>query len=209
MGVVIGETTVIGENVLLYQGVTLGGTGIGDGRSSMYFDGTNDYVNIYSAALASAFNGAEGTLLAWARVSGAGVWTDVTWRRVAVLKADTNNTIVLTRTSGNNQLACYYKAGGTELSNITSAIGGTTGWFSLGLTWSATGNVVQYYLNGATAGSNDTGLGTWAGSPASTLCVIGADSTVPSSVFSGDIGHVALWNTPLTAAQIASISRVR
>lgn len=27
MGVVIGETTVIGDNVLLYQGVTLGGTG--------------------------------------------------------------------------------------------------------------------------------------------------------------------------------------
>ena len=27
MGVVIGETTVIGDNVLIYQGVTLGGTG--------------------------------------------------------------------------------------------------------------------------------------------------------------------------------------
>ena len=27
MGVVIGETTIIGDNVLLYQGVTLGGTG--------------------------------------------------------------------------------------------------------------------------------------------------------------------------------------
>ncbi|MDP9170572.1 MAG: serine O-acetyltransferase, partial [Acidobacteriota bacterium] len=27
MGVVIGETTVIGDDVLLYQGVTLGGTG--------------------------------------------------------------------------------------------------------------------------------------------------------------------------------------
>ena len=27
MGVVIGETTIIGNNVLLYQGVTLGGTG--------------------------------------------------------------------------------------------------------------------------------------------------------------------------------------
>ena len=28
MGVVIGETTIIGDNVLLYQGVTLGGTGL-------------------------------------------------------------------------------------------------------------------------------------------------------------------------------------
>lgn len=32
MGVVIGETAVIGDNVLLYQGVTLGGTGIMKGK---------------------------------------------------------------------------------------------------------------------------------------------------------------------------------
>lgn len=32
MGVVIGETSVIGDNVLLYQGVTLGGTGIEKGK---------------------------------------------------------------------------------------------------------------------------------------------------------------------------------
>lgn len=32
MGVVIGETTEIGDNVTLYQGVTLGGTGKGSGK---------------------------------------------------------------------------------------------------------------------------------------------------------------------------------
>ena len=32
MGVVIGETAVIGDNVLLYQGVTLGGTGVEKGK---------------------------------------------------------------------------------------------------------------------------------------------------------------------------------
>jgi serine O-acetyltransferase len=32
MGVVIGETTEIGDDVLLYQGVTLGGTGGGKGK---------------------------------------------------------------------------------------------------------------------------------------------------------------------------------
>jgi serine O-acetyltransferase len=32
MGVVIGETAVLGDNVLLYQGVTLGGTGITKGK---------------------------------------------------------------------------------------------------------------------------------------------------------------------------------
>jgi serine O-acetyltransferase len=32
MGVVIGETSIVGNNVLLYQGVTLGGTGIKKGK---------------------------------------------------------------------------------------------------------------------------------------------------------------------------------
>ncbi len=32
MGVVVGETAIIGDNVLLYQGVTLGGTGIEKGK---------------------------------------------------------------------------------------------------------------------------------------------------------------------------------
>ncbi len=32
MGVVIGETTIIGDDVLLYQGVTLGGTGLQKGK---------------------------------------------------------------------------------------------------------------------------------------------------------------------------------
>ena len=32
MGVVIGETTIIGDNVLIYQGVTLGGTGKDEGK---------------------------------------------------------------------------------------------------------------------------------------------------------------------------------
>ncbi len=32
MGVVIGETSIVGDNVLLYQGVTLGGTGLEKGK---------------------------------------------------------------------------------------------------------------------------------------------------------------------------------
>ena len=32
MGVVVGETAIIGDDVLLYQGVTLGGTGIEHGK---------------------------------------------------------------------------------------------------------------------------------------------------------------------------------
>lgn len=36
MGVVIGETTVIGDDCILYQGVTLGGVGTGEDRSKRH-----------------------------------------------------------------------------------------------------------------------------------------------------------------------------
>ena len=37
MGVVIGETCEIGDNVTIYQGVTLGGTGKEKGRGTQQF----------------------------------------------------------------------------------------------------------------------------------------------------------------------------
>ena len=43
-----------------YSSVTLGETGIGDGKTSPRFDGTNDYCAIHTTSLQSAFNGAEG-----------------------------------------------------------------------------------------------------------------------------------------------------
>ena len=35
-GVVIGETTVVGDNCTIYQGVTLGGVGLEQGQTSSY-----------------------------------------------------------------------------------------------------------------------------------------------------------------------------
>ena len=41
---------------------TLAQPGIGDGRGAASFDGVTSYNNIYSAALISAFNGAQGAI---------------------------------------------------------------------------------------------------------------------------------------------------
>src|SRR3990170_2401133 len=57
-------------------GVTPGAAGIGDGATVYSFDGVGDRVNVYSASLAGAFHAEEGTLLAWVKVSAAGIWTD-------------------------------------------------------------------------------------------------------------------------------------
>ena len=76
-----------------YVNVTLLQGGIGDGRICPSYNGTTSYTDIYSAALAGAFNGAEGTLMIWAKVSAAGVWTDAASRYLVRLRADANNSV--------------------------------------------------------------------------------------------------------------------
>ena len=48
------------------------GPGIGDGNTAPEFDGATEWVNIDTAALVAAFNGAEGSFLIWARVFNVG-----------------------------------------------------------------------------------------------------------------------------------------
>ena len=71
------------------------------------FDGTNSYVNIYSASLNTAFSGSAGTFLCWAKVSGAGVWTDAAWRNLITLRVDASNYVEIAKSSTNNRLSHY------------------------------------------------------------------------------------------------------
>lgn len=190
-----------------YTGVTLGVGGIGDGRTAASFDGTTSFNNIYSAGLAAAFNPSEGTLMAWAKVANAGVWTDGATRRFVSLSADISNQVMLYKTSNNNQLSFDYRAGGTIKGILLSSVSPAT-FFFVALTFSKSGDFLKAYYNGVKTGSTQTGVGTWSGALAATLCTIGSQSTVPAQVTSGSIAHVALWNLPLTAGQIALLYAV-
>ena len=97
-----------------YTAVTLGQNGIGDGRSAASFNGTSSLCNWHSAALAAAFNGAEGTLMAWAKVSSAGVWTDNAHRTIARVAVDTSNYIQLYKYTNNAFLFDYFAGGVAE-----------------------------------------------------------------------------------------------
>ena len=187
------------------------GTGIGDGNDAPYFDGTNDYVNIYSATFNTAFNGAEGSLSMWLRVGAAGVWTDATDRRFLSLRVDGNNYIIMQRVgANNNRVTTTYNAGAVG-KTITHDGLSSTDWMHWAATWSkssgATGEV-KFYYNGSQVGATLDNLGVWAGNLSNTLTTIGAASTIPSAVWSGYAAHVAIWNTPLTAVQIANLATV-
>ena len=187
----------------LYTGVTLGQPGVpGMGMTSPLYDGANDFNNIYSAELNSDFEGAEGTLLAWAKVDD---WEDSTARGMWRFRVDSSNYVVVQRTATNNLIRFQYTAGGTiktiDDTSITDAA-----FHAWAITWSKSGDAVSAYVGGSQSGSAATGLGTWVGNLGATTSVIGALVTTPSNVWSGPIGPVALWNKALTAAQIAYLS---
>ncbi len=191
-----------------YTGVTLGQSGIGDGRTAPFFDGANDYVDIWSAAFAAAFNGNEGTLAQWVRVFNVGVWTDAVVREAVRIWADGNNLVTgATRDpANNNRLVTYRRAGGGWENQ--SSLGMTTiDWFHTAITWDTVADEVIYYRNGAWL-ETDGGLIAWAGAPAANSTVIGARVIPIGSPWHGYLAHTAVWDTPLTPTQIADLAVV-
>jgi hypothetical protein len=141
------------------------------------------------------------------------VWTDATARRLVRISVDGSNYVLILRTSTNNQLLCEYSAGATVKSRNISSIT-STDWIFLAFTGSKSADVTKGYmaLLGAPAaqqGAAQTGLGTWAGVLASTNTVIGASTTTPSLVWSGQIAHVALFGRALTEANILGLATLQ
>ncbi len=193
-----------------YVGVELGRGGMGDGRTAPYFDGTSDYVNVYTAGLASAFSGAEGTMLVWAKAATT-VWTDSTTRRIFLLRADVNNRVIVDKNWGaldtpNDQLVCTYISGGASCQQKTGLQ--RSGWFSIGITWSFSAGQVRAYVDGVQQGATMTGLGVWVGALTATTCVIGAIDTTPTGPWHGWVAHGALWNAPLNPGEMAALARL-
>lgn len=175
--------------------------GIGDGNVAPTFDGANDYVNVYSAGLAGAFNGAEGTMMLWVKVSAAGIWSDGNTHQLFDCAVDADNRVCIGKSSSVNKIFFTYAAGGT-VEGPTASVS-SLDWINVCWTWSKTGNLCIPYINGV-AGSTATDLGTWSGSLASTLCTIGIrDTASPLYYWNGKTAHCALWNTVLTPTQVA------
>lgn len=186
-------------------GVDLAQTGIGDGRTSGYFDGTNDYINIHSAGLNTAFNGQEGTISLWLKLPSA-AYTDGSSRLAVCFRVDGSNNLDLRKSASNNFITFNYVAGGTTKS-VAHATSSTL-WIHMLMTYSKSGDAMKAYVLGVQSGSTQTGLGTWAGNLSSANTVIGAISTTPSNVTNGWIRDVAVWTTPLAQAAITRLGRV-
>lgn len=187
-----------------YIGVTLGQPGIGDGNTAPFYDGVNDWTDIKTAALQAAFDGDEGSMMAWGKVSALGVWTDGTARAFMSYRINGNNQIYLRKSTVNNTLDWLYRAGGT-IELRTKAGMTETDWINMLITWSASagvnGEVIPYY-NGIQEGVTMTNLGVWAGVAIDRASIGRHDAT---QRFHGWLGHGILWDRPLTPTEALSL----
>jgi hypothetical protein len=184
------------------------------GKEAPTFNGSTDYVNLYTAPFVSDFSVTEGTVNLWYRPANDEVYTDGVVRRLLTVGANaTTNVILLEKTAANNTLRGAYIAGSSTKSVSPTVYDpelgyNETGWHMFTLVWSVAGGYVRVYLDGAKSGSDQTSLGTWSGSLNSTLCVIGAANTTPDNAWNGSIQVVGIWNTPLTDNQVRELFRV-
>lgn len=196
---------LIAANNGAYAGtVTLAQNALGDGSLYPAFAGGRVSLATPLSALNTLFNTQAGTIVAWAKVSAAGDFTDGVTRFILHIGADANNRVYLAKSGSNNSLTFAHVAGGTSKNALIAY--SSLAWFHLAMTWDKTADQVKAYLNGAQVGATLTGLGVWAGSLASTFTAISDQtSSGGTATWRGAIANPALFTRALTAPQIASM----
>ncbi len=196
-------------NDAIYNTVTLGVPGIGDGLTAARMNSVSGFINIYSAGLNADFDGAEGTMLIWGRVD-AGVWTDGTFRTMGVFFVNATNRILIRKDNANNQIG-FLRIGGGIAESVTLAGVNPTTYFMIASTWSETTDKFKaYYMDDATpftqSGVTQVGLGAFVGNLSNTRTLVGAETGAGGSVWNGDVAHWAVWNTPLTEEELENFT---
>lgn len=186
-----------------YSSVTLAATTFLDGSPAPAFDGINDYVDVYSSALNSAFNRAAGSILIWIRASDA-AWTDGIRADALNLVADNDNFARFFNTTTNYTSRFSWSGGGTSVANQTTNTADT--WHQYVLTWSSAGNSVVAYKNGSSYSSGS--YPTYVGNLSPTTTVIGAFNTTPNNPWNGNIAHVAIWDVALSGSDVTALYSV-
>lgn len=204
-GAVVRDASTNGRNGAL-KGIgepLLGQPGIGDGGTAALFDGTNDYVNIYTTGFASAFSGAAGTISLWVKAT-TGVWADATIRYLVGVLVDTNNRIYI-RKSNASQLV-FLRAGSANSKSTSVAVPSDSNWHHVALTWDATAGTQKAYIDGLQVGTTLTSLGAWVGSLAAGQCTLGTADIAGNNPWSGSLAHAAVWNASLNETRIAYLA---
>ena len=165
------------------------------------FNGTNSDVLNNSAPFRSAFDGDEGFIFGWFRVSDVDVWSDGNNHYLFSANYGFPNYAIYAyiEASPDNQITFRRNAGGQfDAVNHTTS---QTDWFTAGISWSVAEDEFKVYIDGAQVGTTQTGLASITGS---LDFFIGSD--LGGNGWDGNVGLVPIWDTPITDAQDPRLS---
>jgi len=112
------------------------------------FNGSNSQVDIYSAGLAADFNGAEGAMGIWLKVSDVADWNTLNLSPFG-FQADVANRLFARTGAGSHQLNLFYIAGNISVGSISlQKLNNFNGWLELWFSWSDAANEFNVYCNG-------------------------------------------------------------
>ena len=174
------------------------------GTPAPYFDGANDYVNIYSAVFNTALNRDSGTIHLWMFADN---WANVATRYAVNLSIDANNWLDI-RKNGANAIRFTAKCNGAFNSyNYAVPAGERSIWLPIAMTWNWGGvnTEVKCYVRTDLKNTFNC-AGQLTGNLSNTGTVIGASSTGPGSVFSGWEAHTAVWDRVLAQPAITDLA---
>lgn len=196
-----------------YTGVTLGQPGVPEmGLTSPFYDGTNDYNDVFSAGLAADINKDELTVGIWGKINAASLWTDAVAKEIFRLRFGGGGGGAYLRayksgTAGQIVVVRYEGSGGGGAQTITWTTGSPTGFFSMFITQSIAGDALKLYdSDGVQVGATQTGLSTYEGTLDQFW--IGDSSGGPGAPWHGWLAPTMLWKTPLAVTQVAYLSKV-
>lgn len=187
-----------------YTGPTLAQMDFPAGGKAPLFDGTNDWIQIQSASLASAFTGAEMSIIVWYKLFSADYWANTYVGNMVGLYADDNNrTYILKSNSDTNKLAANYYAGGGNSNFINQTVNPTTGWCMAALSVTDAGDAAKFFNNAVQLGTTRTSVPTWSGAITRARIGAGINSSSPGDYFcKGYLAHVQIINRAITDAEI-------
>lgn len=184
----------------VYTGITWGADTSPWGEAVPFFDGLNDYGTI--AALVGTFDEDECTILGWAQVFNAGVWSDGITRRAFNIISDTSNELSSRKESGANQLSGQHRAGGVN-DTVTKSSFSATDWYAFALRISATGSYTKFYINGTEVTPAAGHTNAYAGNG---TFYLGARQSTPQNPWHGYLAHVWVSNSVMSEADILAFS---
>lgn len=165
---------------------------------SPLFNGVNQGVNVYSAAIASAFSGAKGWFLAWYRDTQPG--TANSSDKVIYLGADASNYVFIEKDDA-NEYHFIRRAGGTQ--TYLYQFGSSPRWHLMAMSWDQGTNELRAWFDAARLGTVSS-IGTWSGTLASTLCCIAAGDSSGTLSMVGNVAEVALGAGEVLTDQLVS-----